>query len=171
MPRFRRSLQPINSIKHVIDTEGILTMNGASSISDIVVAVPNVDPATFKPGDVRVGAHVNGVFLSVFIIGSSGASLDASINWYIIKTHDQQTSIPFPGNTGVAEIRNQIFHEEKGLSGSADGTPMAFKGVIAIPRGMRRMRQGDKISVAIAINASATVDARFCLKAIYKSYF
>ncbi len=146
-------------------------MNGAASVNDICVAVPNVDPTTFVPGDVRVGAKVNGFFISLFVIGSSGASLDASINWYIIKTHDQQTSVPLPGSTGVSEIRNQIFHEEKGLAGSADGTPMAFKGVIAIPRGMRRMRQGDKFSISIAINASATVDARFCLKAIYKSYF
>ncbi len=172
VPRFqRRALSPINSIKHVVDAEGTLTENGAASIVPLVVAVPNVDSSTFTPGDVRVGGKVNGIFLSIFVIGASGAQIGASVNWYIIKTHDQQTSIPLPGNTGVSELRNQIFHEEKGLAGSGDGTPMAFKGVIAIPRGMRRMRQGDQIQVSLSINALATSDANFCVKAIYKSYF
>ncbi len=171
---FRRrssALRPVNSIKHVIDTEGALAMTGASSISDVVVAVPNLDPNSFTPNEVRVGAKVNGFFISVFIIGSSGAGIGASINWYIIKVHDQQTVLPLPGETGSSAIRNQIFHEEKGLAGSADGTPMAFKGVIAVPKGMRRMRQGDKFQIVIALNAAATDAATFCLKAIYKSYF
>ncbi len=146
-------------------------MNGAASVTPLVTVVPNVDPTTFTPGDVRVGSHVNGIFLSVFVIGESGAPLDASVNWYIIKTHDQQDSIPLPGNTGVSELRNQIFHEEKGLAGSGDGTAMAFKGVIVLPRGMRRMRQGDKVQISLAINTRATTDANFCVKAIYKSFF
>ncbi len=170
---FRRgsSIHPVNSIKHIIDSEGQLAGAVTASVP-LVVAVPNVDTTTFKPGDVRVGAKVNGIFLSIFIIGATGAPLNGAINWYIGKQHTSQTltNEAVPGNTGVSKIRNQIFHEEKGLAGSGDGTPMAFKGVIAIPRGMRRMREDDQIVVALN-SQDATNNATFCVKAIYKSYF
>ncbi len=170
MARFR-NLSPINSIKHVLDTEGALT-GGTASAVPVLVAVPNVDTTTFVPGDVRVGAKVNGIFLSIFMIGATGAGQTGSLNWYIGKQHSAQvlSNEAQPGNTGISKVRNQIFHEEKGLAGSADGTPMAFKGVIVIPRGMRRMREGD--SIVVVLRSTDTMnDVNFCVKAIYKSYF
>ncbi len=128
-----------------------------------------VKSASFDPTEVGIGDKINGFFLSIFIIGSSGAPITGSINWYIIKLHTAQTGPPNPGATGVSTLRNQIFHEEKGLAGSGDGTPMAFKGVIAVPRSMRRMRQGDSFEVVIRLN-DADQSAGFCLKAIYKSF-
>ncbi len=151
--------------------EGVLQSSGVASQVNVAVAVPNVDPAVFKPGDVRVGAKVNALFISIFILGATGAGQGpGSINWYISKLHDGQTG-PTPGQTGTSKIRNQIFHEEKGLAGSQDGTPMAFKGVIVVPRGMRRMREGDVIQISLAQSASSTADNNFCLKAIFKSFY
>ncbi len=167
--RGRGMRAPITSIKHVVDTEGTLLATGAPSTVDLVNAT-TVRSDVFNPVEVTFGSKVNAIFLSIFIIGQSGAGIIGSINWFIIKTHDGQTVIPTPGNTGISSMRNQIFHEEKGLAGSADGTPMAFKGVIMLPRGMRRIREGDKVSVSLALNAVATGDATFCLKAIYKSF-
>ncbi len=170
VPRFRNSSRrPINSIKHIIDSFGNLS-GAAPSVNDIVVAVPNVDPAVFNPLNVRVGATVNAFFLSVFVIGATGAPLNGPIDWYLIKTHTSQTSLPPAGGTGTSSLRNQIIHEEKGLAGSGDGTPMAFKGVIVIPRGMRRMREGDKWTILIK-SEDATSDGQFCIKAIYKSFY
>ncbi len=170
MPRFNRGLRPVNSIKHIVDVSGQLA-TGTASISPVCVAVPNVDTTTFKPGDVRVGGTVNGFFVSLFVIGATGAPLNGPIDWYLIKLHAGQTAaLPTAGNTGISEIRNQIIHEEKGLAASGDGTPMAFKGVIAIPRGMRRMRQGDEWNLVLK-SADATNNAEFCIKFIYKSYF
>ncbi len=174
MARFRRgmgsALHPVNRIKHVVDTNGVLVSAGTAVVVPISVAVPNVDTTTFKPGDVRVGGTVNGIFLSIFVIGATGAPIGGPINWYIVKTRAGQANTPVPGNTGISEIRNQIFHEEKGLAGSGDGTAMVFKGVIAIPRFMRRMREGDQIQI-ILNTQGASADADFCLKAIYNSYF
>ncbi len=169
---FRRgnALRPVNSIKHVLDSEGALS-GGTKSDNVVAFSVPNVDTTTFVPGAIRVGAKINGIFLSVFIIGATGAGNTGSINWYIGKRSSGQSAIfPNPGETGVSTVRNQIFHEEKGLAGSADGTPMAFKGVVAVPRGMRRMREGDAIVVSVR-GTDATTDYNFCVKAIYKSYF
>ncbi len=169
MAGFRRAKSPINSVKHILDTSGALS-GGANSVSTIAVGVPNVDTATFKPGDIRTGATINGFFLSVFVIGATGAPLTGAIDWFLIKAHDGQVAHPTPGNTGTSKLRNQIIHEEKGLAGSGDGTPMVFKGVIAVPRGMRRMREGDEWRLVLR-SADMTSDATFCVKAIYKSYF
>ncbi len=166
----RRSLNPVNSIKHVIDTNGTLVQAGTVVSVSFIVAVPNVDTTTFKPGDVRVGAKVNGVFFSIFNIGQSGAPVNFPIDWFIIKLHEGQTA-PVPGQTGTSKLRNQIIHEEKGLVGSGDGTAMAFKGVIAIPRGMRRMREGDSFEFHSRVGGGGTSDVTFCFKAIYKSFF
>ncbi len=164
-----RARSPINSIKHIVDSEATLT-GGIGSLNPIAVAVPNVDTSVFKPGDIRVGGTVNGFFLSIFVIGSTGSPVNGAIDWFLIKLHDQQIS-PSPGQTGVSMIRNQIIHEEKGLVGSGDGTAMVFKGVVAVPKGMRRMREGDQWVISIRATNQGADDAQFCLKAIYKSYF
>ncbi len=169
--RRRSSLSPINSIKHIVDTSGGLT-GGATSVSVIAKTVPNVDSTTFVPGDIRLGGKVNAFFISVFVLGGTGSTLNGPIDWHLIKQYSGQggASIPTPGQTGTSDLRNQIIHEEKGLAGSGDGTPMAFKGVIVIPRGMRTMRTGEQWVIRI-VSADATSDAQFCVKAIYKSFF
>ncbi len=164
---FRRSLNPVNSVKHILDSEGALS-GAAVSANAIATAVPNTG-TTFVPGDIRVGAKINAFFLSVFVIGATGSGNTGSINWFLMKVHDGQ-ALPQPGATGLSMVRNQIIHEEKGLSGSIDGTPMAFKGVVVIPRGMRRMREGDTWFLALK-GTDATTDYNFCVKAIYKSFF
>ncbi len=168
MMPYRRSLSPINSVKHIIDTEGALS-GAATSFNVLAIGVPNVDAATFKPGDIRTGGKINGFFLSVFILGATGAGNTGSINWYLMKTRDGQ-SAPQPGLTGTSTIRSQIVHEEKGLSGSIDGTPMAFKGVVVVPKGMRRMSENDQWILALR-GTDAVTDYNFCVKAIYKSFF
>lgn len=170
VPRFRSARAPINSIKHVVDSSGTLA-GSAISTNPISVAVPNVSTTVFKPGDVRVGGTVNAFFLSIFVIGATGAPLNGPIDWYLIKIHTAQGGTsPTPGQTGTSQLRNQIIHEEKGLAGSGDGTPMAFKGVIVIPRGMRRMREGDEWRIVLR-SEDNTSDGQFCVKAIYKSFF
>ncbi len=168
---FRRGYakRPVNSIKHILDSSGALS-GGAASTNTIANAVPNVG-TTFVPGDIRVGATINGFFLSIFVIGATGSPLNGPIDWFLMKFHTGQAgATPVPGNTGISPVRNQIIHEEKGLAGSGDGTAMAFKGVVAIPKGMRRMREGDEWKIILS-SADATNDATFCVKAIYKSYF
>ncbi len=161
-------MNPIQSVKHVVDSSGALT--NTASVTTLLKTVP-VTSTTFDPIEVQTGEKVNGLFLSFYAIGSTGAPLAGPIDWYIAKSHTGQFPVsifPDPGATGLSTVRNQIFHEEKGLSGSGDGTPMVFKGVIAIPRGMRRMRQDDNIFIKAIVTGSDVVN--FCIKAIYKSY-
>ncbi len=164
-----RSMSPINRVKHVVDSSGAV-VGGTSSRNDIVTtAVVRPDP--YNPSFSVLGSTINAIFLSIFVIGSTGAPLSGPIDWYIAKSRSGQnptTNFPEPGNTGVSEVRSQIFHEEKGLSGSGDGTPMVFKGVIAIPKHMRRVREGDVIFVKISATTGDTNN--FCIKAIYNEF-
>ncbi len=171
MARFRRrSLSPVNSIKHIIDAQGALAAATASGVP-ISTAVPNLDPNTFNPVEVRVGGTINAFYLSVFMIGATGTGQDGSLNWLLYKEHaGQAAQAPDPSNAGTSMIRNQIIHQEKGLAGSADGTPMVFKGVIVIPKGMRRMREGDQWFVRL-VNTDAANNVNFCVQSIYKSFF
>ncbi len=161
-----RSRGVVQSTKHIVDTEGALT--NVTSQNVIATSVPAYsDP--FTPTSVKFGEKIFGFFLSIFIIGATGAPVGGSQNWYIMKIHGGQTGDrPTPGQTGTSLLRNQIIHEEKGLAGSGDGTAMVFKGVIKVPRGMQRMREGDEWSIGLINNG--TDGAQFCIKAIYKSF-
>ncbi len=158
----------IQSVKHVVDSSGAFTATaGNIPLSKTVVArsVP------FDPVEIVLGETVNAMFISLYAIGSTGAPLSGPIDWYIAKARSDQdivSDFPNPGQTGISALRSQILHEEKGLSGSGDGTPMVFKGVIVIPRGMRRTREGDQFFIKII--ASGADSNNFCIKAIYKSF-
>ncbi len=170
---FRRrmsSARPIQRVKHVVDSEG--TTSTVASITSLASIVVQRAVGAFVPTEVVLGNTVNALFITVFAIGSTGAPIDGSVNWYIAKRRagqDSLTDFPEPGNTGISQVRNQIFHEEKGVPGSGDGTPMVFKGVIAIPKGMRRFREGDSLFIKIS-NTQAGGDSTFCIKAIYNEF-
>ncbi len=167
--RMGSSIRPVNSIKHIIDAEGALSAATASGVP-LAVTVPTFS-ATFKPGDIRIGGKINGFYISVFMIGTGASGQQGSLNWILYKEHAGQAAIaPTPNNVGISEIRNQVIHQEKGLAGSEDGSPMIFKGVIAIPRGMRRMREGDTWFIRL-LNTDAVNDVNFCVQSIFKSYF
>ncbi len=158
----------IHSVKHIIDSEGALAA-AANSVNPIANGVAALEQP-FDPLDVAIGESVNNIFLSIFMIGATGSGQDGSLNWYIVKTRAGQfSSLPLAGETGVSNLRNQIFHEEKGLAGSADGTAMAFKGVIKVPKLMRRMREGDNFYIVLR-NTDSVNNVNFCIKAIYKSF-
>jgi len=149
-----------------VDTTGALT--STSSNNAVATAVPNLDPDTFAPAEVRVGSTINGFFIIVNVIG--GATVTGAIDWYIVQQRTgQAASIPTPGATGGSQIRNQIIHEEKGVPGTAAGTPHIFKGVIVVPKSMRRVREGD--SWRVLLKTTSPDVGVFCLKAIYKSFF
>ncbi len=160
----------INSLKHIVDSEGGLPGGGANSNTPIATAV-DVASSPFNPGDCVIGSKLTSFFLSIFIIGDSGGGVAGSQNWALTKIYQGQTAadIPAANNLGPNGIRNQIIHTEKGLVGSADGTAMAFKGVIKVPKGFQTMRQGDQWIVSI-FNADAMAQTNFCIRAIFKSY-
>ncbi len=157
--------RPINSVKHVIDSSGAL-VTGTVSINQIAVAGRLSDATT--PVTVTTGCNVGPIYLSVFVLGTTGGD-SGLVDWYLWKEPAnliQTIDEPTPGNTGISPLRRFIFHEEKGLAATQDGTPMVFKGVIKIPPRFRRMGDGDQIKLHLLSDFPAT----FCIKSIYKEY-
>ncbi len=168
---FRRgmSMRPVNRIKHVVDSEG--TAMDTTASDTVFVNVVNQNSLTFAPDEVLLGRKVNAFFITCFAIGDTGTGIAGSISWYLAKKHSGQTlaSFPAPNAVGTSNVRNQIIHQEKGVPGSADGTPMVFKGVIAVPKGMRRMREGDQWFFRIQSSVTGS-DANFCFRSIHNSF-
>ncbi len=165
MARFNRSKRPIRSIKNIIDGEGNIL---AATAAEQQIAT-TVNTYTGAVTETTVGSSINAFYVSVFMLNDVDQAA-GSLNWYIAKRHAGQTfaSFPSPGAVGGSTVRNQIFHMEKGLAGNiADGgSTMVFKGVIKVPRGQQRMREGDIWFIAIE-NIQA---GKFCIQAIYKWY-
>ncbi len=166
---FRRmSLKrPINSFKHIIDASG--TTDG-TTVSTIPLATAGIDRDTTSPSIVPIGAKVSSMFISVFMLGSAGA-VSGLADWLIWKNPRGLISAgnsPTPGNVGIQPVRNMVYHEEKGLVATEDGTPMVFKGVIKIPRHMQRVAEDDRWEIKIFTPTGVT--AQFCVKAIFKDY-
>ncbi len=160
--------RPINSIKSIVDSSGALVA-ATSSVNDIAVTVNQRSDPTV-PNQVLTGSTINAIYLSVYVLGDTGGA-NGVVNWILFKNPGNLMAggdLPIPGNTGIAANRRFIFHEEKGLFPSLDGTPMIFKGWIKIPRRFRRMGDDDKWQVILRTQAGDTAD--FCVQAIYKSY-
>ncbi len=176
MARFRRNLHPIISTKNVQETSGILPATTDTILTQIAEAEDA--PTLAVANSVARGSTINGIFLSIFFYTEGGevANEVPLVDWYIIKnqggnmTTFSATGFPTPGASGTNDNKRFIFHTEKGLSGGGNaslaGVPMVFKGVIAIPKGYRKMNANDRIEVA----ARANFATKFCIQAIYKWY-
>ncbi len=176
---FRRqnALRPIDSVKHIVEFSGIVPA-GTNTVG--LTLIDGVDTYSLADSDgVPTGARVNGFFLSVFIISEGGeiANEVPLADWYVIKSPGavyaatfNAANLPTPGATGVHKNKRWIFHTEKGLTGGGDvslaGIPMVFKGVLSIPRKMRRIGEDDQFLFCIRTNFAA----KFCVQCIYKHY-
>ncbi len=149
----------------MVDSSGSL-IAATESVTPIITQAN--ERSETVPVNVALGSKVSSLFLSIFVLGES-ATVSGLVDWYIWKNPRGSIpggSRPVPGNTGLANSRNYILHEEKGIAATEDGTPMVFKGVIKIPRHFQRIAQGDTYEVVIL----SPVGMQFCIKAIYKDY-
>ncbi len=173
----RNSLRPINSVKHIVELSGILTA-GTNSVPFSLIDGADAYQLSNTAG-VPTGANVNGFYYSCFYYSEGGeiASEVPLVDWYIIHnpgnawaTTFDANNLPTPGTTGVHKNKRHIIHTEKGLTGGGDvslaGVPMVFKGVIKIPKKMRRIGEDDRFTIAHRAN----FNTKFCIQVIYKHF-
>lgn len=161
----RNRLTPVVSNKEVLDSTQVGVAASTNTTISILSAVQNYVGAQHT---CPVGSKVFGIYFFVQIVtGFSGNNVD----WYLAKqrAHQSTTSdFPSPGATGGDDLRNQILHEEKGIPGDGDNvSPLTFRGVLRIPKGMQRMREADNIFLKLRGSVNAY---DLCVKAIYKWY-
>ncbi len=167
--RYRSSIHPVNRIKHVVDLQTAVPVNVKieNPIANAVDA-PTLGVTT----QVETGSTVNGVFLTIEAVASE-TSATATANLYFIVFKNPANNLTMPNGNAVGSDDNKkyVIHQEMVMINPLDGgSPRnVFKGVIVIPRHMRRMAPNDRITVQLFI-PSTGVAANVCWQAHYKEF-
>ncbi len=168
--RNRNRLRPINTLKHTIDQQSVISA-GTQAGFTLVNAVDNA--VSTVPTDNDIGAKVSSIFLNVQVVNSTNAT--GAINnayMYVIGNPGANiavSSFPLVNAVGSSDFRKQIFHQEMAmLSDANDSIPITlFKGVLRIPRKFQRQGVNDVITIVIGTPAGGP-EIDVCIQCIYK---
>ncbi len=165
--RFRpnMAIRPVHRIKHVVD-EQLAGALGVKNATAIIVAKDA--PILNNTPEVEVGSKVNGIYLRVEVYATSSAAL-ANCYFALFKSPGNNLIIPEPNIIGRNNNKRFVIHQEMVmLEQSTNGNPRTlFNGVIAIPRGLRRMGPDDTWYVIVLCPG---VNWNQCLQGIYKEF-
>ncbi len=166
---FRRNnrLHPVNSIKHVVDIQGGLTID--TSVEHQLVEGVDAPVHTADSDHVRQGSVVNSIFLNVQFAATSTAAL-ANIYMFVYGNPGGNIpagSIPKGNAIGISDFRSMVFHQEMSMSEkNTTAIPRTlFKGVLKLPRKFRRIGMNNQIGISL-YSPGVTFD--YCIQAIYK---
>ncbi len=166
--RFNPALRPIHRIKHVVDAEGGTTA-GVVSVIDLIDTEDA--PVITGTNECETGSKVNGIYLRVEALHSSGAGRSNMYMMIYKNTGDALGGArPLPNAQGGSDLKRNVIHTEMiMLNGDAgNGQPrVLFNGVIKIPKGMIRNGPDDKLQCVLL---TPTVLADFCLQCHYKEF-
>ncbi len=175
MVRVRRS--PVQSLKHIIDTSGVIS--DVPSFNDLVNTVDAPAMLT-NPADCHNGSKVFNIFLKVEVKGTIAFGGVPRVYFLILKNPTLAGSVD-PSNMGISVLRKFVIHQEmmmvtrqatSGAGGDWGFPRTMFAGVVRIPKGYQRMGIGDKLQLVIQTNlGEATGRAEFCLQCIYKEFY
>ncbi len=126
-------------------------------------------PVLAQTDEVETGSKVNGIFLSVEIVNTGTDGVLANAYMLIYKNPGGNLTIPEPNVVGADDNKRFIIHQEMVmLQQLHDSNPRTlFKGVIAIPKGYRRMGPNDQIGIEMF---SPGIAFNYCLQAHYKEF-
>ncbi len=166
-------LRPVKSIKHIVETSGLVTLALAST-TDVINTVDN--PVLTTTNAVQTASTVSAIYLRVEVKQGAVASTVAN-NIYMIVFHNVAGSLSAPAidTLGSSDRKNQVIHQEMLMLTPAtaeSGFPRTmFNGVIVIPRGMRRNAVQDKLQVILQQSTGETnMTTQFCVECIYKEF-
>ncbi len=168
----RLSLRPIHRIKHVVDIQQALPVN---TLLPITIISAKDAPVLANTSEVETGSKVNGFYATVEVVGSETAS-GKTPNLYIYFAKNPGGNLTFPnGNVvGTNDNKRFVIHQEmvmlQGSSGGGTGVPRnVFKGVIVIPKGMRRLGPNDLWQMYM-FTPSTGITLNICAQFHYKEF-
>ncbi len=166
MARFSNRMRPIQSLKHIVDIQGALTA-GAQTLNFIADTVDN-PVTTVSPQQVATASTVNSFFLNVQVAAAEAIAL-ANVYMAVWKNPGNNLTMPQANLVGISDNRRHVIHQDMMmLQKNVAGIPRTlFKGVIRIPKHMRRFGIDDSLVLALF---SPGNDMEFCMQAIYKEY-
>jgi len=172
---FNRSIRPVNSLKHIIDTATVAVPAGV--VSTVILAESVDNPNLADVTEVVSGAVINSIYLRVESIHNSGEWVTIPrVYMIVVKNPGNEIVPPYPANAGSSDAKRFIIHQEMlmqtGINADANSFPRTmFNGVIKIPRGYRRFGYADRLTVGFALDvAETTATVSVCSQCIYKEY-
>ncbi len=165
---FKRNLRPINSRKHIVDIQGGLVA-GTQTSNDLILTVDA--PVLANVTEVSPGSTVNSIFLNVQVsgIGSGALSNVYMFVWKNPGSNIAAAQIPNGNVVGASDLKKLVFHQEMIMT-EKDTTAIPrtlFKGVLKLPRHMRRFGYNDEVRIELF---SPGVAYEFCVQCIYKEF-
>jgi len=161
------AIRPVNRIKHVTDFAATLA---AALQLDMILIQANDNPVLANTTEVQTGSKVNGVYLDIQVAASENV-VGGIANVYLIVTKSPggNITLPVPNLVGGNDNKRFVIHQEMlMLQNSLEGNPRSlFKGVISIPKGMRRFAPNDVLFASVI---SPTVNITVCEQSIYKEF-
>lgn len=165
---FRRrqtAMRPIHRIKHVVDAQG----GGILNVQTGTTLINSVDaPVLANTNEVEVGSTVNGIYLHVEVNFVSGAGLP-NIYLSVFKNPGGNITAPDGNVVGSSDNKKYVIHQQMlMLNAEVSGNPrVLFDGVIAIPKGYRRMGINDTLQILIF---SPALSFNWCIQGIFKEF-
>ncbi len=169
MARFNPSIRPVHRIKHVVDSEGA-TDGVVQSVVDLIETVDA--PVLANVNECETGSKVNGIYLRVEALHSSGAGR-SNMYMMVMKNPGNNLgsgSIPVANAVGGNDNKKFVIHQEMiMLNGDAgNGQPrVLFNGVIKIPKVYIRNGPSDRLQLMIF---TPTVLSDWCVQCHYKEF-
>ncbi len=163
------AVRPVQRIKHIVDESATV---GAAVTFPINLIQANDAPVLANTRDVITGSKVNGIFLNIQIQSNQGGG-GAIPNIYLAVYKNPGglvTTTLNPNSLGDDVNKKLVIHQEMMMfrSNNNDSQPVTlFKGVIVIPKGMRRFGAADVLVAALHSNA---VNFKYCAQCIYKEF-
>ncbi len=162
------SLRPVQRIKHVIDSSA--TVAAAAVFTQELIAATDT-PTQAGTNNVITGSKVNGIYLKVEVASNEAFDSGAIPNVYMIVAKNPGTNLTMPAPNAVGANANKRFviHQEMiMINNTIGGNPrVLFNGVIAIPKGYRRMGPEDALVVSVL---SPAINIALCLQCHYKEF-
>ncbi len=163
--RFNRSIRPVHRIKHMVENQFALGV-ATQQVTQLVKAVDA--PVIANRTEVETASTVNGIFLNVQCAATSTAAI-ANIYMAVVKNPGGNLTFGNVNILGSDDNKKYVIHQEMIMTEkNTTAIPRTlFKGVIALPRGYRRMGINDELQL---LTFSPGVTYEVCSEAIYKEF-
>ena len=166
MPRHRRMVAPINSIKHYVNIENNQIASGAVLATNVVDAVATTSSAE----DVVEGSIVKAIFFERWIKSQAAAGEDTKFQYLIEKVPSNQSSVTFAQmNTldSYPNKKNVLFYSQGVIGDLTTQSIPVVRNWFLIPKGKQRMGFGDKITSTLSATSAVLQNCGF---STYKEY-
>ncbi len=159
-------LVSINSIKHIVDSE--VVVSGTNSVLTLAKAVN--DPSNTVTTDCHHGSTIRNIWLSLDFCGTAATGVLQDTVAYIIKNPGANLTPPGVLAVGSSNEKKFVFKmwSQMTMRNQDGNPPYHWEGWIKIPRGYQRMGTDDILQLVIG-NSTGTGHGFF--NAIYKEYY